>query len=135
MKILFILLGTLLLGMLFEATAPLQKLLPGTVGFPFYSLRIPPINYIYDLQVHVVEITYVGIIYHLSSEYKSSLKLFLSLIVLDLIDYTLIHNEAWFYVDLLGLYGAPVTFNVLKVFTFMIAIGYEITVDFLTEAF
>lgn len=135
MRILFILLGTLLIGMLFEATAPLQKLLPGTIGFPFYHLRIPPINYIYDIATHVVEITYVSVIYCLSTEYKSSIKIFLALIILDLIDYTLIHNEAWFYVDLFGLYGAPVTFNVLKVFTFMLAIGYEITVDFLTEAF
>lgn len=135
MRILFILLGTLLIGMLFETTAPLQKLLPGSVGFPFYPLRIPPINYIYDLQVHVVEITHVWIIYYLSTEYKSSLKVYLGLIILDMIDYTLIHNEAWFYVDLFGLYGAPVTFNVLKVFTFMLAIGYEVTVDFLTESF
>lgn len=106
---LILLFVVLLMGMVFT-------MLPsGTsiIGFPFQDGEIRLIDYLYFLMEHIVTIIFAYIIYHESTNYKQPLKIFLVLMVLDMLDFTMTFNNPWVHVG-----GFAVSMNTVSVMVF-----------------
>jgi hypothetical protein len=110
---LILLFVALLMGMVFT-------MLPAgssVIGFPFNESEIRLIDYLYFLMEHVVIIIFSFIIYSEAQTYRQPLKIFMVLMILDMIDFTMTFNNPWFYLE-----GFAVSMNTVSVMVFGAAI-------------
>lgn len=116
MSRLLLLLSTLLLSVVF-------MLSPETKPYDFFPLADTEVTlefYIYYLCEHLILVVFAFFIYMESDKYKFSLLVFLLIQVADIVDFCLTYGSAWF-----EMLGHPITFNVIKILVFILAIEYE----------
>lgn len=81
--------------------------------FPLYDIQMYLSTYVYFVLEKSILILLAGIIYNEATEYIGELKVFVWLLVADLVDYFLTYNTVWFRIG-----EFPVSMNILKCFIF-----------------
>lgn len=95
---------------------------PGTINyFPFSDYELYPGTFWYFTFEHVIVILYAAYIFITGTQFKTALKIFLAIEIVSLLDYLLFYSEIWFYAETF-----PVSWNVLKVAFFLLAIANEV---------
>jgi hypothetical protein len=123
-KIPVILIGLILLGVVFEAFDVLD--LSKIDLFLLYNREMNPSSYVYYSDEHITYISLSCIIYWLLGKIPSLQHIkplvfaFIIIEAMDFVDFWLTDNTAWFY-----FHGWPITFNIIKVFVFMLVLTYE----------
>lgn len=126
-KGLFLLLATQLLSAVFTLIREprLAKFPDNDVDthpyFLFSDYELTKGTYWYFMMEHIIVILYAAYILITGTEFRTALKIFLLIQIIDLLDYVLGYGEIWFYASTF-----PVSWNILKAVVFMIAIINEV---------
>lgn len=113
---LFFLFSVMFLGVVFMIVpdSPAQDF------FPFADMKVTPEWYTYYVVEHVIIIIFSLHFYIEATDDKKIILLFLILQIIDLVDFMLTYNMTWFLY-----HGHPITFNIIKVLVFGLALSYE----------
>ena len=93
--------------------------------FPYAQMKVTGEWYVYYILQHLIFIFFALFLVMETDDYPKSTFVFFLLQIGELIDFLLTYNTTWFEVR-----GWPVTFNVLKVFVFLLAVSYEFLCNF-----
>lgn len=85
--------------------------------FPLYDIQMYLSTYVYFILEKSILILLAAIIYTEATEYKNELRVFIFLLIFDLIDYFLTYNTIWFHIG-----EFPVSMNTMKCFLFGLTI-------------
>jgi hypothetical protein len=111
---------TLVLGLVFYIVPNTQP----RDFFPFYDIVMGLKTYVYLALEKFILIVMGYIIASESTKYREALWVFFWLLVIDLIDYFLTYNTAWFKVD-----WFPVSMNMVKVFVFGFVVARIVIIE------
>jgi hypothetical protein len=92
--------------------------------FLLSDIEISDNTYWYFIFEHIIPIMVAWYILANATEFRTALKVFLLIHVVDLVDYLLAYGQIWFYVG-----EAPISWNILKVSFFSLAIINEVLLD------
>lgn len=85
--------------------------------FPLYDIQMYLSTYVYFILEKSILILMAAIIANEATEYQQEIRIFVWLLVIDLVDYFLTYNTAWFH------FGEfPISMNVVKCFVFGLTI-------------
>lgn len=87
--------------------------------FLFSDMKLYPATYMYFIGEKVILIILGFVVVTEESEYREALKVFVYLLIADLVDFLLCYNEAWFTIG-----SFPVSMNVVKCIVFGLTILY-----------
>jgi hypothetical protein len=96
--------------------------------FPFADMKVTPEWYVYYLIESLIIIIFAGYLVVESKDFKTVAVVFLILQTIELIDFVLTYNMAWFEYR-----GYPITYNVIKVLVFILVLIYEYAWDYFTS--
>lgn len=118
----FTLLCTLLAGLLFEMAEMLEpRYFPAKQAFFLLSEhKMWFSSVVYYVAEHFVDITFMVILFFEAPHLRFIVAFYAGLEFLDCVDFLISGNSAWFIFN-----GWPVTFNVIKILVFILAIEYE----------
>lgn len=85
--------------------------------FPLYDIQMYLSTYVYFILEKSILILLAAMIYNESTEYRGELKIFVFLLIFDLIDYFLTYNTVWFRIG-----EFPVSMNIMKCILFGLTI-------------
>ena len=129
MRIGLYLLCLLFLGLLFEIAQPIE-----TAFFPerqsFFLISNKEIyfsSFVYYLQEHLICLLLILLVYFEINYGRFLVCIYFCLEFFDALDFWITANGDWFYIK-----GYPITFNVVKVLLFILAIGYEYSRNIIT---
>ena len=108
---------TLIIGMVFLSISDGDS---GIIGFWFVDYKIRFQDWTYFLGDHLIKIILAYVILAEAVKWRTALKAFLLIQVLDMVDYLATFNTKWFIVN-----GFEVSFNVLASVVFALVIVYE----------
>lgn len=122
MRIGLYLLCLLIFGLMFEIAQPIEDaFFPERQSFFLLSdHQMYFSSFIYYIQEHLINIFLILIIYFEINYGRFLVGVYAWLEFLDGLDFWVSANGDWFYIK-----GYPITFNIIKVFVFTLAIGYE----------
>lgn len=89
--------------------------------FPLICIEVYPDTHLFFWLAHVAWIIGSLHMLNLTTEFKTAYRIFLLIHIIGLADYFLIYGQTWFYAG-----SAPVSYNIVKVLIFVIAITNEI---------
>lgn len=89
--------------------------------FLFSDYELTRSTYWYFMFEHLIVIIYAAYILITGVEFRTALRIFLLIQIIDLLDYLLAYGEIWFYASTF-----PISWNVLKAVFFSLAIANEV---------
>lgn len=123
MRVHFALLCTLLMGVIFEIAQGIEPTyFPEPRAFFLLSDHVMWFSsVVYYVQEHSIDIVFMVILFYKAPEARFIVCFYAGLEFLDCMDFLVTGNSSWFMFN-----SWPITFNVIKILVFILAIEYDL---------